>query len=166
MSTTKASPTAAGSASKNATSFSFAEARGLIGDLTRPKPWIYWIDFLISILVGHTALHAVRFLPRYFPDASWLIPAMIAAYVVTVVAYLRALLFTHELVHLPKDGFKGFRIAWNASVASSSWCLPSCITLTSTITVVNTMVRNTTANTFRSVITAAGSLLASSYKRW
>jgi fatty acid desaturase len=26
---------------------------------------------------------------------------------------MRAAMFTHELVHLPKDGFKGFRIAWN-----------------------------------------------------
>ncbi|MEL6110690.1 MAG: fatty acid desaturase [Planctomycetota bacterium] len=27
--------------------------------------------------------------------------------------FMRSVMFTHELVHLPKEGFKGFRIAWN-----------------------------------------------------
>ena len=99
---------------KAGTNFSFAQARELIGDLTKPNPKIYWTDFLVSILVGHTAIHLVRFLPRYYPDAAWLIPAVVVAYFVTVIMYMRALMFTHELVHLPKDGFKGFRIVWNA----------------------------------------------------
>jgi fatty acid desaturase len=43
-----------------------------------------------------------------------MIAAMIACYVITVIAYMRALMFIHELVHLPKGKFKGFRFAWNA----------------------------------------------------
>jgi hypothetical protein len=97
-----------------ATDFSFAEARGLIGDLTKPNPKIYWTDFLVSILVGHTAIHLVRFLPQFYSDAAWMVPAVVVAYFVTVVMYMRALMFTHELIHLPKAGFQGFRIVWNA----------------------------------------------------
>ncbi len=96
------------------TNFSFAEARSLIGDLTKPNPRIYWTDFLVSIMIGHAAIHLVRFLPKFYPNAAWLIPAVVVAYIVTVLMYMRALMFTHELIHLPKDGYKGFRIVWNA----------------------------------------------------
>ncbi|QDV61308.1 fatty acid desaturase family protein [Crateriforma conspicua] len=94
--------------------FSFAQARTLIGDLTRPNPLIYWTDFLVSIVLGHIALHGIFFLPRWYPDAAWMPPAVVALYVVTVLLYMRALMFIHELVHLPQEGFRGFRIAWNA----------------------------------------------------
>lgn len=112
MSATQASK--ATSKPRATTDFSFAQARSLIGDLTKPNPQIYWTDFLASILIGHVAIHLVRFLPRFYPDAPWLVPAVVIAYIVTVMLYMRALMFTHELIHLPKDGFKGFRFAWNA----------------------------------------------------
>ncbi len=96
-----------------ASKFSFSEARGLIGDLTKPNPKIYWADFLLSIIGGHCAIMLVRFLPEKFPQASWMIPAVAVSYFVTVVLYMRALMFIHELVHLPKGQFKGFRIVWN-----------------------------------------------------
>lgn len=102
-------------ANKVESRFSFAEARSLIGeDLTKPSPKIYWTDFLVSILIGHVAIHLVRFLPQLYPNASWMIPAVVVAYFVTVILYMRALMFTHELVHLPKEGWNGFRVAWNA----------------------------------------------------
>jgi fatty acid desaturase len=94
--------------------FSFAEARSLIRDLSIHNPLIYWCDFLVSIVVGHLAINAMVFLPRWYPEASGLLPVLIGCYVLTVVAYMRALMFIHELVHLPKGKFMGFRFAWNA----------------------------------------------------
>ena len=97
-----------------ATSFSFAEARSLVGDLSRPNPWIYWVDFLCSIIIGHICLHLIFVLPRWNPMSEWVVVGMIVCYILTVVLYMRALMFIHELVHLPKKGFTGFRVAWNA----------------------------------------------------
>ena len=94
--------------------FSFAQARSLIQDLHRPNPAIYWADFLLSIIGGHVTLHLVFLLPRIYADRAWMIPALVVCYLATVVLYMRALMFIHELIHLPKDGFRGFRFAWNA----------------------------------------------------
>ncbi len=97
------------------TDFSFSEARRLVGDLQKPNPVIYWVDFLMSTIVGHLAFHAMYFLPKWLPTGSlWLWPSMALAYVVCVLLYMRSAMFIHELVHLPKQEFKGFRIAWNA----------------------------------------------------
>ena len=35
--------------------FSFSQARSLIEGLGVPKAWVYWTDFLASILLGHLA---------------------------------------------------------------------------------------------------------------
>lgn len=96
------------------TGFSFAQARRLVGDLTRPNPKIYWTDFLLSIIAGHATIHLLFFLPRWYDWSPALVLAMGLCYVATVILYMRALMFIHELVHLPKQGFRGFRIAWNA----------------------------------------------------
>lgn len=93
--------------------FSFAQARTLIGGLTKPRPWIYWTDFLISIGIGHVSLFAILGVHRALPDHTWVWGLSAIFYVVTVFAYMRALMFIHELVHLPKDGFRGFRVVWN-----------------------------------------------------
>ncbi len=95
-------------------SFSFTQARNLIHDLNRPNPWIYWTDFLASILTGHVTIHLMYFLPRWYPSAVWLWPAIAGCYALTVILYMRSLMFIHELVHLPRNEFRGFRIAWNA----------------------------------------------------
>jgi fatty acid desaturase len=100
--------------SRHAFGFSFAQARGLIQDLNRPKPWIYWTDFLSSILGGHLAIHLVAGLPRWYPDSSWMWLAVATCYVLTVILYMRALMFIHELIHLPRGEFRTFRIVWNA----------------------------------------------------
>ena len=93
--------------------FSFGEARRLIGDLQKPKAWIYWVDFLTSITIGHIAFFCILGIPRASEFASWTWVAATACYVITVAAYMRSLMFIHELVHLPKEGFRGFRIVWN-----------------------------------------------------
>ncbi len=95
-------------------SFSFAEARSIVGDLQRPNPAIYWTDFLVSITVGHLAFHAMYFLPKWLPSGSiWIWLAMGLAYVACVLMYMRCAMFIHELIHLPKHEFKAFRFVWN-----------------------------------------------------
>ena len=101
-------------AKKAANSFSFAQARSLIGDLTKPNPAIYWVDFLASIITGHIAVHLMFLLPLWYEWSAWMIVGLTACYLVTIFAYMRALMFIHELVHLPKGKFRGFRFAWNA----------------------------------------------------
>ncbi len=93
--------------------FSFADARTLVGDLQKPDPRIYWADFLTSIITGHLAFHALYFLPKWIPDSPLLWPAMTLAFIACVVLYMRSVMFIHELVHLPKDGFRAFRFVWN-----------------------------------------------------
>ncbi|MEM9585720.1 MAG: fatty acid desaturase [Planctomycetota bacterium] len=93
--------------------FSFHQARSLIGDLSKPNPVIYWADFLTSIILGHVCLHVIFFAHRWYGFTPASTAVIAVAYVGTVLLYMRALMFIHELVHLPKEGFKGFRIAWN-----------------------------------------------------
>ncbi|WP_149499314.1 fatty acid desaturase family protein [Roseiconus lacunae] len=94
--------------------FSFAEARSLIGDLTQPNAKIYWTDFLASIIVGFVAFHVMLFVPQVYGFEPWVIGTVAVSYVVTITLFMRSVMFIHELVHLPKQGFKAFRIVWNA----------------------------------------------------
>lgn len=94
--------------------FSLAESRGLVRDLFEPNPWIYWTDFLASILVGHVCNGLVRgvfFITSLPTTAQYTLSAL--AFIVSCLAYYRAVMFTHELVHLRSGTFTGFRIAWN-----------------------------------------------------
>ncbi len=95
------------------TGFSFAEARTLIGDLSRPNPTVYWTDFLLSVFGGHTAFVVMFLAPQLHPGHVATPFVVLGAYLVTIILYMRAAMFIHELVHLPKDGFRLFRIAWN-----------------------------------------------------
>jgi len=97
--------------------FSIREARSLVTDLSTPSPAIYWLDFLSSIFVGHIAFGAMARLSTF--DLVWLEPPAIfwsvrvTLFILTAVCYMRAIMFIHELVHLPVKGFSIFRIAWN-----------------------------------------------------
>jgi fatty acid desaturase len=94
--------------------FSFVQARRLVQDLQRPNPVIYWVDFLTSIIVGHISFHLVYFAHRIFPDSlASAITLQVVAFIVAAILYMRAVMFIHELVHLPKEGFRTFRMAWN-----------------------------------------------------
>lgn len=100
---------------KSDRSFSFAEARKLVGDLQQPNAKIYWIDFLLTIISGHICFHLVYLAHRIFPENfSAAIITQVIAFPLTIILYMRATMFIHELVHLPKNEFRGFRIAWNA----------------------------------------------------
>lgn len=94
--------------------FSIKQAKELIRDLHQPVAWIYWTDFLVSILSGHLFLtlnvHSDRWLSG--PEALvW--GTKIFLFAATVCLFLRSAMFTHELVHLPKEGWTAFRVTWN-----------------------------------------------------
>ncbi len=79
-----------------------------------------------------------------------MIPAVLVCYLFTVLMYtLQALMFIHELVHLPKEGFGAFRFSWNAACGIHSWYLHSCTIPMSIIISVSIMVPNMMANTWR-----------------
>ena len=94
--------------------FSLRQARSLVKNLSKPNPRIYWFDFLTTIITGHVLFALL------LRNDSWLSgpPALlwsvrISMYAAIVLLFMRAAMFTHELVHLPRDGFRGFRFAWN-----------------------------------------------------
>jgi fatty acid desaturase len=86
--------------------FSIRQAREIVKDLFVPSAAIYWSDFLLSIGVGAISFQIVRF-------ASPFSIAQAAAYVVSCLAFYRAALFIHELVHLRSGSFGAFRVTWN-----------------------------------------------------
>ncbi len=86
-------------------SFSLAEARRLVTDLFEPNPWIYWTDFMVTISVGMACFPVISHAPS--------IPVRLVAFVVCALAFYRASIFTHEMVHLPGKKWKPFRFAWN-----------------------------------------------------
>ncbi|MFM8326910.1 MAG: fatty acid desaturase family protein [Pirellulaceae bacterium] len=93
---------------------SLREAQNLVRDLTKPNPTVYWADFLISILTGHALFHLVLYADRWMDSAQWWFwPVRVALFFATALLYHRSVMFTHELVHLPRGEFRGFRIAWN-----------------------------------------------------
>ncbi len=98
----------------NPTGFSIAQARGLVRDLFVPKAWLYWTDFLTSMVIGATSFVVMRLVMRgllVVPGAPLVAAAL---FVVATCAFYRASLFTHELTHLKQGSFRGFRFAWNA----------------------------------------------------
>lgn len=92
-------------AAEPAAEFSVAEARAIVKELFEPKPWIYWTDFLLSMGVGYVGVGL------YFRGAAtW---AVVLGYLLASLAFYRAVMFTHELVHLKSPAFVPFRVAWN-----------------------------------------------------
>ncbi len=88
------------------TNFSIREARDIVKDLFAPNPVIYWVDFLLSIGIGSVCFRA----ERRVEQLSFI---QFVLYVIACVAFYRAALFIHELVHLRTGTFRAFRIAWN-----------------------------------------------------
>jgi fatty acid desaturase len=80
--------------------------RNLLKDLYPPRMAIYWVDFLLSIVVGYGALLA-------FPIRQPLSMFAIAAFVCSVLACYRAAIFVHELAHARGSRFAAFRLVWN-----------------------------------------------------
>ncbi|MEZ6196698.1 MAG: fatty acid desaturase [Planctomycetota bacterium] len=86
------------------------EARTLLDpDLFRPRPWLYWADLGLSAAIGWSALVAAALRAR--PDAETAVLVVVAAF-----AFLRAVLFIHEISHFKKGAMPGFEAAWNLVV--------------------------------------------------
>ena len=94
--------------------FSIRQAKELVKDLQQPVAWIFWTDFLLTILAGH-ACFSINANAYKFMDLSspWVWALMSCLFIANVLLFLRAAMFTHELVHLPKEGWNSFRIVWN-----------------------------------------------------
>ncbi len=107
--------------------FSVGQARRIVADLFPPKPWIYWADFLGSIIVGgfcFTAFNRAILLGEAQVitlaanatgiQAAWFESLLIGVlFLGAVLLFFRAALFTHELVHIKDSALPGFRIVWN-----------------------------------------------------
>ncbi len=94
--------------------FSVGRAKNLVKSMNRPTAWIYWTDFLTSIIAGHVCFNALLYNDRWLngsPVFVWSIRACL--YVAVVLLFLRSVMFTHELIHLPKVGYGSFRVVWN-----------------------------------------------------
>lgn len=94
--------------------FSITQAKSLVKDLSKPKAWIYWADFTVTTLTGHVAFHCLLELERLSGlsgGALW--ATRLGLFALVAVLYMRSVMFIHELVHLPTEGYKGFRIWWN-----------------------------------------------------
>ena len=94
--------------------FSLREAKGLVKSLNRPVAWIYWVDFLASIITGHILFNVLLNSGGWLAGSAFFVWSVRAGlYTAVVLCFLRSVMFTHELVHLPRDEYRGFRIAWN-----------------------------------------------------
>lgn len=85
--------------------FSSNNLKPILRDLFNPNPFIYWIDFFISISIGWTAFYFL-----VTTDLLWL---KAVTFIISVLALYRSLIFTHELSHLKKGTFNIFRWVWN-----------------------------------------------------
>lgn len=89
-----------------AASFSLSQARAIVGDAYRPKPWIYWTDLLVCWSIGMAAYALVL-----RPEIG--LPAQIGCFFVSSLLIYRCGLFIHELAHMPEHKFVAFRKVWN-----------------------------------------------------
>jgi fatty acid desaturase len=94
--------------------FSLAEARAIVRDLFAPREWIYWVDFLTTIFIGHVCATLARLVFDLGIEPLWLrLSLAAAAFVVQCVCFYRGVMFIHEIVHLPERKFGAFRVVWN-----------------------------------------------------
>ncbi len=89
--------------------FDDAHARTLVRDLHKPKRSIYWIDLLLSALVGWTAFGLAVASPLFSAR-------MVASSVISAFALYRGLCFLHELSHQNKRTLPGFEAAYNGLI--------------------------------------------------
>jgi len=88
---------------------SIGEARRLVAHLMRRDPYIYWVDFLFSAVLGWGAF--VLAVKAPFPSFGFFVALLVAA-----LAFYRAAIFIHELSHFRPGEFPLFRLAWNALI--------------------------------------------------
>jgi fatty acid desaturase len=94
--------------------FSLTDARTIVRDLFVPVERIYWADFLATILVGHACYGLTRLWWEIRVEPLGLrLGLSLATFAIQCACYYRAVMFVHELVHLPELSFTGFRVVWN-----------------------------------------------------
>lgn len=86
--------------------FSLAQARAIVQDEFAPRAWIYWTDFLLSIIGGMVCYAQVRKQELF----SWQQGLFFAG---SCYGIYRAVNFIHELVHLRTGTMRAFRFVWN-----------------------------------------------------
>ncbi len=95
-------------------SLSLTEARAIVSDLFAAVERIYWIDFLTTISVGFMAFGLARLPFELRLEPLWLrLTVAGAAFSIECACFYRAVMFVHEIVHLPQKQFTAFRIVWN-----------------------------------------------------
>lgn len=82
------------------------DMRRRVRDLLVPKPWLYWTDFLFHIVLTWIAFAVT------VQAATWS-ALQVLAYLVSVFALYRSVIFMHELAHLKRGSFGTFRWVWN-----------------------------------------------------
>lgn len=80
--------------------------RRALADLFVPKPILYWLDFTASAACFYAGFAAAAVLPPAHP-LTWL------AGLVSVLGLYRAIIFIHELAHLPPGSIPRFRMFWH-----------------------------------------------------
>lgn len=83
-----------------------SDARELVRDLSAYRPWVYWTDFLASLALGYGAFAA-------FPDSRPWSGGAAVCLAVSVLALYRAVIFVHEIVHMPSGRLPGFYWCWH-----------------------------------------------------
>ncbi len=81
------------------------EMHAHIEDLFQVRGWIFWGDMCFSAITGWTCLA--------LSIAASSIPIKIVLIGIAAIFVYRAMVFTHEIVHLRKGELPGFRIAWH-----------------------------------------------------
>jgi fatty acid desaturase len=102
----KHAPELSAAAKSGVRPFSRPEAKRLVQDLLTPKPFLYWIDFLVTVTIGYGCAAVYLTAPAFSP-------MQIAAFLLSGPALFRAGIFIHEIVHREEPSMAGFRIAWN-----------------------------------------------------
>lgn len=99
------------------TAIPISQARALVRDLFTPKPWIYWLDLVVTLSVAYTAAGIYLLAPLFSLE-------QIVCYFVAGVALFRAALFMHEVVHFRKGEMVPFKVFWNV-MAGIPMLMPS-----------------------------------------
>ncbi|MFM7250908.1 MAG: fatty acid desaturase family protein [Planctomycetaceae bacterium] len=80
-------------------------------DPFRVKPWRYWTDFLLSLVIAYSAATAYLLAPL----GSWW---QVAAFPVAAFWLYRLGSLVHEVCHLGAHEMRGFKVAWNVLVGT------------------------------------------------
>lgn len=86
--------------------FSFREARRILGDLFVHRTAIYWADMIVTLAVGYGFAAIYLNTPAFSP-------LQIVSFLIAGFALFRAGSFIHEITHLRQGELLGFRVAWN-----------------------------------------------------